>query len=539
MKDVIFGIVGGLGLFVYGIHLMGEGLQKAAGNRIRQILRSLTKNALMATLVGAIVTALIQSSSATTVLAIGFVNAGLMTLEQTIGVIFGANVGTTVTAQIIAFKLTDYALPVLGIGFGMHFFCKKKFWKDIGIFLLGFGMLFLGLSIMTSVVKPFAQNPAIRGSFIRFSNNTILALLIGIIVTGIVQSSSATTGIVLALAAVNLITLDGAIPLILGCNIGTCITALLASIGTSINAKRTALAHVFFNVIGSLIFLIFLRPFKLLVIHTSTDLVRQCANAHTLFNIIGTAIFLPFTGVYTKFIKKIMKGKEAEEIEYIPTYLENHLLNTPAIAIDAATKEIIRTLKLARKMIIDSMQGFFEGDMSYLDKIDQEEEAVDGRRLDITNYLVELMQRELNEEVSRKIPAMIHVINDIERIGDHAVNLKSFAKQKRELNLCFTEPAISELKIAYKELLEMLDVTIQALSSNDIRKASIILDKEDIINRLRDEYKSNHIKRLENGECNVLSGVVFIDIMANFEKIGDHLTNVGQAITEGLQWDGV
>jgi phosphate:Na+ symporter len=536
IKEMIFGIIGGLGLFVYGIHLMGEGLQKAAGSRIRQILKSLTTNTLMATIVGAIVTALIQSSSATTVLAVGFVNAGLMTLNQTIGVIFGANIGTTVTAQIIAFKLTDYALPILGIGFGLYFFCHKKFWKDIGIFLLGFGMLFLGLSIMTKVVKPFAGNPMIRESFIKYSNNTLFAVLMGIIVTGFLQSSSATTGIVLALAAVNLITLDGAIPLILGCNIGTCITALLASIGTSINAKRTALAHVFFNVIGSVLFLMLLRPFKFLVIHTSTDLLRQCANAHTLFNIMGTALFLPFTGVYTKFIQKIWDGKEAKEIEYVPTYLENHLLNTPAIAIDAATREIIRTLKLTKKMIVSAMDGFFKDDIKYLQKIDAEEDAVDARRLDITNYLVELMQRELSEDVSKKIPAMIHVINDIERIGDHAVNLKSFAKQKKDLKLPFTDVAINEIQTSYQEVLRMLDVTIEALRENDIKKASVILNKENNINRMRDEFKANHIKRLENGDCNVLSGVVFIDLLANFEKIGDHLTNVGQAIMERLQW---
>ncbi|MGA1842927.1 MAG: Na/Pi cotransporter family protein [bacterium] len=536
IKEMIFGIIGGLGLFVYGIHLMGEGLHKAAGNKIRHILKTLTTNPLMATFVGAVVTALIQSSSATTVLAVGFVNAGLMTLSQTVGVIFGANIGTTVTAQIIAFKLTDYALPILGIGFMLNFFCSKKIWKDIGIFLLGFGMLFLGLSIMTKVVKPFSGNPMIRESFIKYSNNTLFAVLMGIIVTGFLQSSSATTGIVLALATVNLITLDGAIPLILGCNIGTCITAVLASIGTSINAKRTALAHVFFNVIGSVIFLILLKPFKFLVIHTSTDLVRQCANAHTLFNIIGTAIFLPFAGVYTKFIQKIWDGKEAGEIEYVPTYLENHLLNTPEFAIDAATKEIIRTLKLTKRMIVSSMEGFFKDDMKYLQKIDAEEEAVDARRLDITNYLVELMQRELSEDVSKKIPAMIHVINDIERIGDHAVNLKAFARQKKELNLPFTDEALGEIQTSYQELLRMLDVTIEALRENDIKKASVILNRENNINRMRDEYKANHIKRLESGNCNVLSGVVFIDLLANFEKIGDHLTNVGQAIMEGLQW---
>ncbi len=536
IKEVVFGICGGLGLFIYGIQLMGGSLQKAAGNKLRKILRSLTINPVAATIFGAVVTALIQSSSATTVLAIGFVNAGLMTLNQTMGIIFGANIGTTVTSQIIAFKLTDYALPILAIGFAMNFFCKKKSWKDMGEFLLGFGILFLGLSIMTSVVKPFAQNPAIREAFIRYSSNTFLGLAMGFIVTAILQSSSATTGIVIALATVNLITLDGAIPIILGCNIGTCVTALLASIGTSINAKRTAWGHVFFNIIGSVLFVIFLQPFKFLVIHTSTDLVRQCANAHTLFNLIAAFLFLPFTNIYVKFIKKIIVSKEETELEYISTYLENHLLATPAVAVEAATKETIRTLKLTKKMITDAMNGFFEKDSKYLKKIDEQENAVDTKRLNITNYLVELMQGELSDDVSRKIPAMVHVINDIERIGDHAVNLKALTAQRNELNLNFSQEAIDEIRTTYQELIQMLDVTIEALRANDIEKASIIINKENTINRMRDEFKAHHISRLENGNCNVLSGVIFIDYLANFEKIGDHLTNVGQAIMEGLQW---
>jgi len=290
------------------------------------------------------------------------------------------------------------------------------------------------------------------------------------------------------------------------------------------------------NIIGSVLFVIFLQPFKFLVIHTSTDLVRQCANAHTLFNFIAAFLFLPFTNIYVKFIKKIIVSKEGTELEYISTYLEHHLLATPAIAVEAATKETIRTLKLTKKMITDAMTGFFEKDSKYLKKIDEQENAVDTKRLNITNYLVELMQGELSDDVSRKIPAMIHVINDIERIGDHAVNLKSLTAQRNELNLDFSQEAIDEINITYQELITMLDVTIEALRANDIEKASIIINKENTINRMRDEFKAHHISRLENKNCNVLSGVIFIDYLANFEKIGDHLTNVGQAIMEGLQW---
>jgi len=376
-KEIIFGIVGGLGLFIYGIWQMSEGLHKACGERMRRILHTITGSPLKGVVVGAGITSLVQSSSATTVMVIGFVNAGLMSLVQALGVIFGANIGTTITAQLIAFKLTDYALPTIGAGMLVMFLAKKKSHKYIGEFLLGFGILFLGLSILTGVVKPLGQNPVFNTILLNFSRNPFLGILAAALVTGIFQSSSITTGMVLSLSIANLIDLKAALPLILGCNIGTCITALIASLGTNLSARRASIAHIMFNLTGVLIFLPFLNIFYRLISQTSANIPRQIANAHTLFNVINTLIFIPFVPFFAKLLTRVVKGEEGEEMEYMPRYLERHLLNTPPIAIEAAIKEIIRTLELTQRMVGIAMQSFINNDAKSLDKITRREEAVD------------------------------------------------------------------------------------------------------------------------------------------------------------------
>lgn len=537
-KELIFGVIGGLGLFIYGIWEMSEGLHKACGERMRKILHGLTGSPIKGVLVGTGITSLIQSSSATTVMVVGFVNAGLMTLIQALGVIFGANIGTTITAQLIAFKLTDYCLPIIGLGMLTILLAKKRTHKYIGEFLIGFGILFLGLNILTNVVKPLGQYPAFNNVLVSFSRNPLLGILAGTVVTAILQSSSVTTGMVLGLAMVNLIDLKAALPLVLGCDIGTCITALIASVGTNISARRAALGHIMFNIIGVLIFLPFLGFFQNLVSHTSGDLPRQIANANTLFKIIATVIFLPFIGLYASLLSKMIKGKEEEEVEYLPKYLEHHLLNTPPIAIEATTKEIVRTLDLTQRMVGLAMDSFFKNDSGLLDRITRSEEAVDSLREAITNYLVELMQRELSQEESIKIPALIHIINDVERIGDHAENLKELAQQKIDNKTPFSHMAIEELKKMYAQINQMINSSLSALISNNINEAKVVLEQEVSINTLRDSFKKNHVKRLEQGQCKVLSGIVFLDMISNFEKIGDHLTNVAQKVMDGLQWDG-
>ncbi len=535
LREIIFGVIGGLGLFIYGIWEMSEGLHKVCGERMRRIMDNLTGGPLRGILVGAGVTSLVQSSSATTVMVVGFVNAGLISLVQALGVIFGANIGTTITAQLIAFKLTDYALPVIGLGVLTMIFSRKKSHKHIGEFLLGFGVLFLGLSILTSVIKPLGQYPLFNNILLSFSRNPFLGILASALVTALFQSSSVTTGMVLSLAMAGLIDLRGALPLILGCNIGTCVTALIASVKTSISARRTAFAHILFNLSGVIIFLPFLSLFHNLVAHTSVNLTRQIANAHTFFNVINTIIFLPLIHPFANILTKIIKGKEEEEVDYMPKFLERHLLNTPPIAIEAAVKEIVRTLRLTQKMVGTAMDAFLKNNPRALEKITRNEEAVDSLREAITNYLVELMQRELSAEESRKIPSLIHAINDVERIGDHAENLRDLAQQKIDRRMPFSPSALEELKKMYGDVNKMISCAVNALTLNNIDEAKLVLEQECQINTLRDRLKDSHMRRLEESKCNVLSGIIFLDMISNFEKIGDHLNNVAQVAMEGLQ----
>jgi len=477
IKDIIFGTVGGLGLFLYGIHTMSDALQKAAGDRMRKILSMITNKAFFGLLAGVGITSIIQSSSATTVMVIGFVNAGLMTLKQAVGVIFGANIGTTITAQLIAFKITHYVLPIIGIGFILQFFCKKRVPKQIGMVIFGFGLLLLGLSIMTDTVRFLRSSQAVRSIFVDFSRTPILGVIAGMCATMIVQSSSATVGMTMALGMGGLIDINAAIPLLLGDNIGTCVTAMLASIGTNVGARRAAVAHVLFNVIGTTIVLLLLPVYKTLVIHTADNIGRQIANAHTLFNVINAFLFLPFAGAYAKLIKKIVPGKDAS-LDYAPKFLEPHLLNTPSIAIKQAQKELVRMTGMVKTMVDKAMDGFFKKDIDMMHDAIKKEDAVDNLQSSITHYLVELSEKSLSSEMAEKIPALLHSVNDIERVGDISENLVELGERAIEKKLPFTDKAIKELKEVYSEVTAMLEDTINALELNDVEIARKIWSRE-------------------------------------------------------------
>jgi len=534
MIQLVFGLIGGLALFVYGMTILSDGLKKAFGDKIRNIIKVLTTNRFSGVLVGIIITSIIQSSSATSILAIGFVNSGLMTFTQSLGIIFGANIGTTITTQIIAFELTKYCLPILTIGFLLNFVCKKRIWKNIGLTLLGLGILFLGMSIMSEAIIPFADNPIVKDIFIKFSTNPFLGILVGVIFTAIVQSSSVGMGLILTLSSVGLMNLNGAIPIILGCNIGTCVTAILASIGTNINAKRTAIGHLIFNILGILLFLPFTKYFHSIVTLTSTNIMRQCANAHTIFNITSTLLILPFIGLFAKLIMKLIPNKGDEECDpFEMKHLDDHLLSTPSVAIDATIKEILETLEITDKMIELATEGFF-GKAELLDKIEKKEDIVDYRREKITEYLVRLMEQTLTHEESQKIPKLLHVINDVEKIGDHAMNLRNLARRKHENNLPFTGDSIGEIVQIHQTLKDMIKQTKDALSYIDVEKAKLIYDTEHKINNQRQQFKKNHIKRLQSKKCHHVSGIVFLDMINNMEKIGDFLTNIADAIVDEL-----
>lgn len=546
VREIIFGLLGGLGLLLFGMTLMSEGLQKVAGAKLKQILKFLTNKPVIGVLVGTAVTAIIQSSSATTVMMVGFVNAGLMGLRQAIGVIMGANIGTTVTAQLIAFKLDKYALPVIGIGFGLMFFARRRNIKSWGQVLLGFGLLFFGLAVIKEMLFPLKDMPQFTEVFVRFSSNPLFGILAGLVITLILQSSSAVIGFIQALALIGLIDFQTALGAMLGSNIGTTVTAQLACIGTGISSRRAAMAHTIFNVAGVLIILPFFYSgiFGRLVDFltpggiTNDNVMREIANAHTLFNVFATLVFLPFIFLLERLSVAFVPG-EVEPDHAQPKYLEEHLLATPSIALDQAIKEIVRMLGISRLAVKEAMFGFFERRAGFSKKVSKKEDAIDNLQSEITNYVVKISQKNLTAEESEKLPVLLHSVNDVERIGDHAENLAELGERAIEEKLPFSKMAIDELNVIYGEVDSMIEDVEQAFISQDIERAKKALERENEINRLQLELRAGHIRRLNEGGCIPLSGVIFLDFVNNLEKIGDHLKNIAQAVCGELRWDKI
>lgn len=531
MKELLFGLVGGLALFLFGMQLMGDGLQKAAGDRMRRILEVLTGVPVVGVLVGTLVTSIIQSSSATTVMVVGFVNAGLMTLKQAIGVIMGANIGTTVTAQLIAFKISHFIFPIIAVGFGLYFLGRRKSTKYIGQVILGFGILMLGMDSMSDAMKPLRAYQGFHDFMTTFGHIPLLGVAIGILVTVLVQSSSASIGILIALASEGLIPLDSAIPILLGTNIGTCITAVLASIGTNLTARRAALAHVMFNVFGTLFALVLLPFFMKMVLAISpeADIARQIANAHTSFNVFNTLVFLPAINLFTEFIKRLSPGRE-EVVTKGPIYLDERMLTTPGIALSLATKEIIRMANMAEQNVQDAMNGFFQSDEKKLHQVFEREQVIDELESAITTYLAKLSQYEMSPPLSRRHTGLLHAVNDIERVGDHAENIAQMAAGRIEDNLPFSEQAIEELTQMHELVQNTFQRSIQALQQDNPEMAHQVGHHERRIDSIERELRKSHIGRLNAGRCFPASGVVFLDIISNLERVGDHSYNIAQVV---------
>ncbi len=548
-KNLIFGLIGGLGFFFFGMQIMSDGLKKIAGERLKNTLHMATKVSIVGILVGAGITCLIQSSSATTVMVVGFVNAGLLALKQAISVVIGANIGTTFTAWIVSsmsvFKVTQYALPVVGIGFAFMKFGKTRNMRFRGQVLMGFGLLFLGLGFMKDAFGPLKESQYIKDMLVMFSDNPLLGVLVGIVFTVLLQSSSATIAVVQVLAFNGLISFPAAIPIILGDNIGTTITAQLAAIGTNLNARRTAMAHTLFNVIGVAYMLVFVytgwfvKAIEFIIPGgiTAKNIMFYIAVAHSTFNVMNAIIFLPFIGLLEKAsIWLVPKRKGA--VEMGTQYLEKHLLDTPPIALEQARKETVRMLDLASRSISSAVRAFFEDNKRSLKPIPNLEQAVDTLQSEITQYLVELSQKDLLQEESEEIPVLIHSVNDIERIGDHAENIMEIAVRRIEESLFFSDMAIEGLKSMWDELNVMMEEAKEAMEKDDKRLAEKVLQREERINNFQVELKKAHVDRLNQGACNLEAGIVFLDFVDNLEKIGDHLANIGQAVMGGMRWEG-
>ena len=556
IKDMIFGTVGGLGLFLFGMGLMSDGLKKVAGQGLKSLLEALTKHRVIAVIVGALTTCLIQSSSATTVMTVGFVNAGLLTLKQALCVVLGANVGTTITAGLVSvlavFKITNYALPVVGVGFLINVLGKTQRARSIGQVMIGFGILFLGIHFMKEAFDPLKDSQGVQEALIWLGRNPLLAVLAGTIITMLLQSSSASIAIIQMLAFQGAfgtdwpLVLQVAIPYILGDNIGTTITAQLAALRSSRNAKRTAMGHTFFNVIGVayMLPLVWTGWFSHAVEWLSpgelgqNTIMSNIFFAHFMFNTFNTIVFLPFIQGLAAVIVKILPVTEIE-LAQKPVVLEKHLLNTPVIALEQTKREIVRMSQTAKKAVMRSISGIIDNNRKELGSVRDIEDFIDIFQLEITSYLSALSRRNLSEEVSTELPVLLHTVNDLERIGDHAVNIVEIGERKIGQKLLFSDSALDEANELRKEIEQMCDNIITALKDNDKKEARLALVHEDNLNRMQIEFRRSHVERMAGGICSAQAGLIFIDLVDNIEKIGDHLTNIAQAIIGGLQWEGV
>ena len=523
---VFTGLIGGLGLFLYGMKLMGDGLENAAGEGLKSILEKLTSNKYIGVLVGIIVTAIIQSSSGTTVMIVSFVNAGLMTLSQAIGIIMGANIGTTITAQMVSLDLNKIAPLVIGVGALFLLISKKKRTRDLAGIAIGFGILFMGMDLMGSAMDPVAESAWFKDFIIVVSNNSLLGLLAGLGLTAIIQSSAATTVILIALATTGAIDMRLAFPVILGCNIGTCVTALLSSLGANRTAKKAAIMHLLFNTIGAIIFFPFISPFIGLIELTSPLVARQVANAHTIFNIVVTIILLPFSEYIVKLANLILPGEEEVEKEGA-IYLDKRLLDTPVVANSQVLKETLRMAEKAKKNVALAMEGLMKNDLEIIKKVYNNEKIINALEKDITDYLVELSQLDLPEEDIKLFSSTYHVINDIERIGDHAENIADLAVEKTNNNIHLGEEAKAELKLIYDKTIEIIEAGISSYSNiTDVTSTSVEAIEAEI-DKLEKQFRENNIKRLNEKKCSASSSVIFLDLLSNLERIGDHANNIG------------
>lgn len=546
LQEILFAFVGGLGLFLFGLKFMSEALQSVAGDRMRAILEEGTKNPVRGVLTGTLVTGLIQSSSATTVLTVGLVNARLLTLRQAIGVIMGANIGTTITAYLIGFNLKDYALPIVALGALLFIFAKNKKTQLIGQAIFGFGVLFFGLTIMGDGMKPLKDLPVFTNLMVNIENNAVFGVLVGMLFTFIVQSSSATIGVLQELANQGAVTYHQAVPILFGDNIGTTVTALLAAIGAGVAARRTALTHFLFNVVGTIIFLpLFLTGIfeKIIVFFTNSifallpgfggswdtlNIKLQIAQTHAVFNISNTLIQLPLVAVLALIVTKLIPEKPGDlfETELTTRFIDERFLTNPPMALAQATRETLHMGDLAKQAFANAVEYFNTRNENLHKKSVVLEDALDKLETKITDYIVLIFQKNLSLQDSNRATTILESLNDIERIGDHCENIVEQAIYATKNEVSFSDEARRELDNILGVTEETLHLSFAALEKDDANIARRVLENQRIIDTLQLEYRRNHIKRLNDLVCNGNNGAVFLDVLANLERIGAHCRNI-------------
>lgn len=524
-------LLGGLALFLYGMKLMGEGLEKAAGDRLKRLLEALTRNPLMGLLVGVVFTMIIQSSSATTVMVVGFVNAGLLDLMQATGVILGANIGTTVTAWIVAgFQATAFMPLILLIGVAMMMFLKKLKLQRIGQVVAGFGMLFVGMGMMSDAMKPLAESAEFARLMTAFSN-PIMALLVGVAVTAIIQSSSASVGILEMLAIQGLVPLETSLYIIMGTNIGTCVTAMLSAVGATRTAKRAALIHLMFNVLGTLVvfILVSLLPVSTWIGHINGPAL-QIAVAHTSFKVFEVLCFVLLRKWLVKLVMILVPGEDKQGEGKSLKFLDDRILSTPPIAVAQICKEIERMGDIAIANLTRAMDAFFNKDSSLINEVEQNEDVVNYLNHEITRYMVAAAQLDLPASDVEQLGEMFHVVNDLERIGDHAENMAEYAKSRIDEEIPFSEDGLAELRDMLDKTVALFKLSMEAFHTRDQHLLPRVLVQEENIDDMEKTLQQSHVDRLTRGACTPRSGMIFSDMLSNLERVADHATNVAFSI---------
>lgn len=552
--QTLFGFVGGLGMFLYGMHIMAEGMQKSAGSRMKTLLGFLTNNRLMAVLVGALITAIIQSSGATTVMVVGFVNAGVLSLTQAVGVIMGANIGTTITAWIVslgqlgdAFAIMSpsfYAPLLLGIGALMVLFCKGQKKNLIGEILIGIALLFLGLDLMSASISPFTDAPIFSQAFRLLGGNPILGILIGALVTVLLQSSSASVGILQTLAMNGVVTTNAAIFITLGQNIGSCFTAILSCAGAGKNAKRAAAIHLMFNVIGAMIFGGVLFVVFLLVPRLADHYITsvEISIFHTVFNCINTALLFPFAKQLVGLSKLIIKesGESTEETDpaeeeaLVDKHLDVRLLTSPSAAVEAVVSEVVHMGRVTLQNSIDAVNSVMQRDKELIDKVFKKEQTINNLEKKLTEYLVRINNLSLTEEEKKIINNLFYTISDIERVGDHAENIAETAQYLIEHELVFSDTAIADLEEIGGRVVEAFAFALDARETNSMDSLRRVSQYEDMVDTLEEDLREKHIERLSNNQCKASAGVMFLDIVSNLERMSDHAYNIAGYVKDEM-----
>ena len=534
--SILISLIGGLGLFLYGISVMGEGLQKSTGPKLEKAIGLLTSNVVMGVLIGTVVTGIIQSSGATTVMVVGFVNAGIMNLYQAIGVIMGANIGTTVTAQLVSFDVSILSSIALGIGIVLYMAGSKSkpMLKNISEILIGFAILFIGMRFMKDAVAPLSEYPAFRQILAQLVKHPLLALLAGFLMTTILQSSSASMGILIALSSQGLMPLAGALPILYGDNIGSCTTSLISSIGANKNAKRAATMHLCFNVIGTLLFMFILnRPITAVVQYLNpSDPARQIANSHTLFNIVNVIILLPFSRIIVKLAMLLIPDKDgAEEDENIITkYLDERMLETPAIAFGNIIRESLRMGYKANQSFTSSIVGLLEKSQEDINACFEKEKIINEQQREILDYLIKLSNKALDQKMRTTLDLLFHTVNDIERVGDLSENIAELAQTSIESNINLSDKAIEEIGVMYAKVSDAYTLSLKAMKENNVDIAKEVLEIEEAVDNIEKNYRNQHMLRLNNDLCGIDSGIIYLDLLTNLERISDHSASIAMRV---------